>query len=137
MDRLEKEQLVREGIKDAMDARKSKESFSDMVLRIMKEQDMTGPDVYKAANVSRSVFSKLASDKEHVPRKHIALAIALSLHLDTDEIEELINKAGYALSDYVESDVIISYCISKDIKDVFEVNQILHLYGLPLLGSRR
>ena len=113
------------------------ESFSDMLLRLMKEKQLTGPELYKAANVSKSVFSRLTSERGHTPRKHIALAFALSLKLDQHEAEAFLKKAGYALSDFIRSDVIVSYCISEEINDVDEVNGILHAYDLPLLGSRR
>lgn len=133
----EKKQKEGRNLKEVLENRAETESFSDMMLRIMKEQDLTGPEVYKAANVSKSVFSKLSSDRNHVPRKHISLALTISLQLDPEETELFLKKAGYALSDYIESDVIVSYCISQGIKDVYEVNKILYMYGLPLLGSRR
>ena len=126
-----------EELKKTLDNSVRGESFSDMLLRIMKEQDLTGPEVYKPANVSKSVFSKLASDRDHTPRKHIALALAISLKLGQEEMKDFLAKAGYALSDYIRSDVIVSYCISQEITDVFEVNDILDMYGLPLLGSRK
>ena len=124
-------------IDSALNACGRNESFSDMLLRLMDEQHLTGPELYKAANVSKSVFSKLTSDRGHTPRKHIALALVLSLELDLKEAKGFLEKAGYALSDYIRSDVIVSYCISEQINDVDEVNSILHAYDLPLLGSRQ
>ena len=62
------------------------------------------------------------------------MAFALALKLNLDETKDLIGRAGYALSDSNMFDLIIEYCIEKQIYDLFTVNAILFEKDQMLLG---
>lgn len=112
------------------------ETFSEMVIRKIDESNMTDPECYKRSNITKNVFSKLRKSSFYKPSKSTALALALGLHLNMNESNELLNKAGYYITETDLTDVIFSFCIEREIYNLIEVNEILFNYGLPTLGSK-
>jgi O-acetyl-ADP-ribose deacetylase (regulator of RNase III) len=109
------------------------ETFTQLVIRHMREKNLTSPNVYTHACIDRKLFSKIISNKYYQPTKNTAIKIALGLQLSSVETEKLLNAAGFALSRSKITDLIISFCIAHNQREVWQVNGYLEDYGLTAI----
>jgi O-acetyl-ADP-ribose deacetylase (regulator of RNase III) len=110
------------------------DSFSESLLRLIKEKNKTEVEIYKRANVDRKLFSKIRSNSDYKPSKITAISFAIALQLNLDETKDLIGRAGFALSHCSKFDIVIEYCIEDKIFDVFDINNILFNFDQHPLG---
>ena len=97
------------------------------IIKYCEEKDIAENKLYKKAHVSKTVFSKIRSMKDtgYKPSKSTILCLCLALELNNKETEEMLNIAGYSLSDDIIADKIVSYCISKRYYDVYDIENLI------------
>lgn len=123
----------KECLKDFL-AQKGK-SFKELLREHIQASGMTDPEVYNKANITKQVFSKIINKEGYSPSKPTVIALSVALKLDIDNTLELLSSLGLTLSKSSMFDIIVQYHITKEIWDIYDINDSLFLYDQPLLGS--
>lgn len=110
-------------------------TFSEYLLDLLKERNGKDSEVYKRAEVSRQLFSKILNTPDYQPTKSTAIQLALGLQLDLAQTQKLLAKAGYALTRSSRADLVVQYYIERKIYSVTFINAALDDCGLPLLKT--
>ena len=100
-----------------------------------KERSGKDSEVYKRAEVSKQLFSKILNNPDYQPTKSTVLQLALGLQLDLPQTQKLLEKAGYALTRSSKTDLVVKYYIERKIYNVTFINEALYDCGLPLLKT--
>ena len=108
------------------------ETFSQRLIRMIKERNMSESEAYKKAYVDRRHFAKIKKDEYYAPSKKTVLAFAIALELTLDETKDLLRSAGYALSRSSKFDIIVVYFLENRIYNMFDINEVLFEYDQPI-----
>ena len=115
--------------------RQHEPTFSEYLLDLLAERDVKSSEVYKRAEVSRQLFSKIISNRDYQPTKNTVLQLAIGLQLDLAQTQALLSRAGYALTRSSKTDLVVQYYIERGIYSVTFINAALDDCGLPLLKT--
>ncbi|WP_430788334.1 hypothetical protein VBD025_00675 [Virgibacillus flavescens] len=115
--------------------KKRKPEFKQVLFTYIDKAGLTDPEVYNKIGMDRKHFSKIRTTQNYRPGKNTILALAIGLELTTNETVDLLSAAGYSFSDSDITDLVVQYCLEKNIYDIDDVNVALESYKLnPLLG---
>lgn len=109
--------------------------FRERLFALIDASGLDDVTVYKRANIDRKVFSRIRCKPDYTPSKKTAVALAVALELDLPAMQDLLARAGMALSPNDRFDLIVSYFVAKGIYDSATINLALFRYGQPLLGE--
>ena len=110
------------------------ESFKKKLLKYINKSKKSNVEIYTASGITRQVFSKIISYDDYEPKKETIICLIIGLELCLDDALDLLNAAGYTLSNSILFDVIIKGEISKSNYDINLINEILDSYNLQIIG---
>jgi len=114
--------------------RKTDAGFSETLLKLIDKTGKKDSEIYKKANVGRKLFSKIRNNKDYKPSKTTALAFAVALELDLTATQDLIGRAGFALTHSSKMDIIVEFFIRNKRYNIHEINMTLFDFDQPRLG---
>lgn len=115
---------------------KKDDKFNDLLMDTINKES-SHKKIYIQAQVSERMFQYIK--KGRIPTKESLLALLISLNMQTEEINILLSKAGYVLSNSIVWDIIVKELIADpkimraDFCSVFRINELLYDLDLPLL----
>ena len=107
-------------------------SFNELLFLLIDRTGQKDSDVYKRARIDRRLVSKIRSSKKYVPCKKTVVALCLALELSREDADALLSSAGYSLSRSEEYDLAIAFCISRQIFNFNDINEMLYELGFDL-----
>lgn len=117
------------------DLRTKDPTFSSRVVRLVRDRfNNDAPAVYRAAGVSRQVYSKIISSADYPVSRHTAIQLAFGLKLPPKEAGSLLHAAGFHFSPCRDEDIIFTTCLEAGVYDLTEVNQVLQEHNLSPLN---
>ncbi|MBQ4253362.1 MAG: macro domain-containing protein [Erysipelotrichaceae bacterium] len=125
--------MVTGGFQKAINVKET--SFHDYLLQLIVESDLTNPAIYNGANITKQHFSKIISNRDYTPTKNTICALGLSMHLDLEQLELLLKKAGYSLTDSKAFDLAVKYFIRNRMYNIVEDNLMLFENGIEQIGT--
>ncbi len=108
---------------------KREPNFYDYLVYYMDQKHFDNEvDLYKKAEISRPVFSKIRSMREtdHRPSKPTVIKLCLALQLNVAETQEMINTVGYGMSNASVIDKIIMFFIEHYEFNIFEIDEKIY-----------
>lgn len=111
-------------------------TFSEKLIELINEKGKKPAEIYKKADITKEVFSKIKRNKYYHPTKDTALAFSIALHLSIKETTDLIGRAGYALSNSMQRDLVVQYFIESKNYNMHNINCKLIEYGFEPLTNK-
>lgn len=102
-------------------------TFIETLFKIIDDRGLKDSDIYNKVGIDRKTFSKIRNNTIKISKNN-AIALCLGLELDINTTEELLSKAGYALSKSSMRDAIIRECITDGIVDIRSIDEYLIHY---------
>ena len=113
----------------------SAQTFSEKLQAYLMQHEGKDSAIYGDGAMSRQLFNKIINAKDYTPKKSTAIQLAIGLHLDLAQTQDLLQSAGYVLTHSDKRDVVVEYYIQKKIYKVVEIDIALEQYGLACLGK--
>lgn len=109
------------------------ETFTEALLRMLKEHGEKDSVVYRQACISRQLFNKIINDKYYQPKKGTVIQLAIGLELDLSKTQELLSKAGYVLTRSSKTDLVVQYFINHKRYSMVAIDTALADANLPTI----
>lgn len=101
--------------------------YEDMISRYG-----TAPRFYEHCGISRQVYAQMQRDN-YDPRIETVYKIIIGLHMNLLDASILLENAGYSFTFKSITQLVIIFCIIKEIYDPLDVDELLTDLGEPVL----
>ncbi|MBO9596242.1 MAG: hypothetical protein J7559_00235 [Cohnella sp.] len=123
---------------DLLDQAKQAASLGAYIRKAAHRRDMVSyrPASFEQGQISRDYWSKLLND-EIKPSKEKLLRVAVLLKMGNEDLEELLARAGYAMSPTDLRDVVVAYCLRESLYDFVVIERLLADHDIQSLFNDR
>jgi DNA-binding phage protein len=111
------------------------DSFSERLLRLIDAAGEKDSMIYKKANVTKSVFSRIRSNPNYTPKFTTVMAFAFALRLSLNQTADLLSRAGYALKPGDPYCKALKKYILDGEYNIARINSELFDHDWPQLGN--
>jgi hypothetical protein len=94
------------------------------------------PALHEQGQISRDYWSKLLNDEVKASKEKL-LRVAVLLELNVEEAEEMLELAGYSISPKILRDVVVMYCLRRELYDFVVIEQLLEDHEVQSLFNDR
>ena len=108
--------------------------FQELLFKYIDDRNLKDSDVYNRVHIDRRLFSKIRSDINYHPSKETVILLGLSLKLNEQEIEKLLNSASYSLPKNNIYDLIIRFCFIEGIYEISDINDLMEIHNCKLIS---
>ena len=109
-------------------------NFKNLLFNYIDNKQMKDSDVYNKVNIDRRLFSKIRCNDNYKPSKDTIILLSISLELNIDELDKLLNSANYSLTNNNISDLIIKFCFINKIYNINTINEYLYEHNCKTLN---
>lgn len=102
-------------------------TFPATVYKMMECHDMTPPQVYGNAMMSRQDFARATDPRSKNVTRRIVWQIIIGLHCTLEEAEDVLFSAGYTMRK-TRLDLIMEYFVRHSNYDIVSINDVLEKY---------
>ena len=110
---------------DYLKEKRDYETFAFALEKLREEKGLNPAELYKAAWIDKRLYSKIMTTNKYRPAKNTAIAFGLALKLKPDEFADFLQNAGFALSESSIFDLVIRFCVEREIFSLHDVNFLL------------
>ena len=110
-------------------------TLAEDIMNLCRKNGITSDGMFQQRTcVLRIQYSRLKTNKHHIPKKEILFAICIGLKLGIEEVAELMRKGGYSFTynnEFEQENNLPSFdrlshdCICMKIYDIDEINAFL------------
>ena len=101
------------------------ETFAHSLEKLREAKGLSPAELYKAAWIDKRLYSKMMTTANYRPAKNTAISFGLALRLKPDEFNDFLQNAGFALSESSIFDLVIRFCVEREIFSLHDVNALL------------
>jgi hypothetical protein len=99
--------------------------FVNLLNELREKKNIGISEHYTRANMGRGHYHNIISNIYYHPTKETVILLGLSLELDRSEMDALLEKAGFILTDTSVFDLVIMFCIETKMYNIYDINNIL------------
>jgi hypothetical protein len=105
--------------------KRSHVTFLHLLEKYKTQRDMSDSEVYGNAWIDRRHYSKIINERFYHPTKKTIIALGMALQLNKEEMDDLLISCGFALSYQSIFDLVIMFCIEKNLYNIYDINALL------------
>jgi hypothetical protein len=118
------EELVMD-LTDFVRSKRNRITFLNLLEKYKEQKNMSDSEIYSQAWIDRRHFFKITNERLYHPTKKTVIAIGIALKLNMQEMDEFLASCGFRLSYQSISDLVIMFCIEREIYNIFDINALL------------